>query len=219
VPLAFFFAVSFVRKSSAHWTLIGFVPLMPLVGKRCVGWYERWPRVTRWLTAGLAAFLVVGLSLFVVHARTGLFAAVVPFQNDPSKEQCGWESLVAKLEEHHLVGRPNTFLFTSDFNDSGQIGFATANRTPVLCYRLDDTRGFAFWSKPDDWLGRDGVFVALDDHPWEPQYYADYFERIEPVDEFWMTRNGQPVRHVRLYLCHKQTKPFPFTDPLPRPPK
>lgn len=219
VPLVFFFVVSFVRKASPHWTLIGFVPLMPLVGVRCVGWYERWPRTARWLTAGWAAFFVVALSLFVIHARTGLFAAVVPFQSDPAKEQCGWESIVAKLEEHQLVGRPNTFVFTADFNDSGQLGFAMANRTPTTCYQVGDARGFAFWSKPDDWVGRDGVLVALDDHPWEPQHFDEYFESIEPVDEFWMTRNGQPVRPVRLFLCRNQIKPFPFTYPLPRLPK
>ncbi len=214
VPLSFFLAVSFVRITSGYWTLVGVLPLLPLAARQFVEWADRRPRAVRLIVAGWAFWFVTLTFLFAVHARTGLFAAAVPIADDPLNEQCGWESLADRLDAHGLVGRPNTFVFCGGvFHEGGQIGFATAGRAPVLSYSRYDTRGFAYWSRPDDWLGWDGVMVALDDRPWEPKDYAPYFSRVELIDDFWMTRNGQPVRHVRLYLCTNQVRPFPFTCP------
>ena len=211
--LAFFLSVSFLRRVSPHWPLIGVLLLLPLVGKRCVEWYRRWPRTTRIVTTAWTVGFVALAFVFAIHARTGVLSDVVPLKDDPAREQCGWESIADRLDAHGLVGKPNTFIFCNEFHEAGQLGFAVANRSPVLCYSHFDTRGFAYWSRPEDWLGQDGVLVALDNLPWEPLGYAPFFARIELVDEFWMTRNGQPIRPVRIFYCTNQIRPFPFTNP------
>lgn len=212
-PLAFFFGVSFLRRVSPHWPLVGVLLLMPLVGKLCVEWYQRWPRTTRSVTATWAVAFTVVAFLFAAHERTGMLSSVVSLDIDPAKEQSGWDTIAERLEAHGLVGKPNTFIYCGEFHEAGQLGFAVANRSPVLCYSVADTRGFAYWSRPEDWIGQDGVMIALDNRPWEPQDFAPYFTRIELVDEFWMTRNGQPLRPVRIFYCTNQIRPYPFTCP------
>lgn len=208
VPLTFFLSVSCVRKVHPHWTLLGFLPLMPLLGKRCAEWYRRWPRAMRVMTAGWAVSFVAVAFLYAAHARYGL----VTFDKDPAIEQGGWESLAERLDALGVVGQPNAFLFTGTWHESGQIAFATANRSPVLCYSTYDARGFAYWSRPEDWIGQDGILISFDNCPWEPQDFSIFFTRIEFLDEFWMTRNGQPLRPVRVFRCTQQLKPFPFAN-------
>ena len=213
VPLAFFLSVACVRKVHPHWTLLGFLPLMPLLGKQFVDWYRSWPKLSVGITAGWAVCFVLLAFLFAGHARFGL----VTLDRDPAADQGGWESLAKRLDALGVVDKPNTFLFTGNWHESGQIGFALAGRSPVVCYSTYDARGFALWSRPDDWVGKDGILISFDNLPWEPQDFAPYFDRVELLDDFWMTRSGQPLRPVRVFHCSRQLKPFPFSNkPIPK---
>ncbi len=213
VPLAFFLSVSFLRRVSPHWPLVGVMLLLPLVGKQCVEWYRQWPRATRIVTATWAIAFVALAFLFAGHSRYGVLSGVVALDVDPAREQVGWDTVADRLQAHGLIGKPNTFIYCGEFHEAGQIGFALGNRAPVLCYSTFDTRGFAYWSRPEDWVGQDGVLVALDDRPWEPDGYAHFFARVELIEEFSMLRNGQPIRRARLFYCVNQIRPFPFTNP------
>jgi hypothetical protein len=208
VPLAFFLAISLGREVLAHWPLIGFVPLFCLLGQRWAALAEAGPiRMRRWFV-GMAVVLVAVASLVLVQARFG----VVTFTHrDICWEFSGWESVGNELQARGLVGQPNTFFFTSCWDDSGQLAFAVKNRTPVLCYNPSDARGFAFWTRPEEWVGKDGLLISLDDHINEPKRFTEYFEHVEQVAAFPMTRNGKPFRDVRVYRCSHQQKPFPYT--------
>jgi 4-amino-4-deoxy-L-arabinose transferase-like glycosyltransferase len=206
VPLTFFLAVSCVKNVHANWTMIGFVPLLPIMGQRCVAWAERWPRVARYAVAAWAAPLIVFAFVSALHTRTGL----VPLPDDPAFEQSGYDSLAAELDARGLVGIPGTFIFSERWHECGQIGFALANRAPVLCYSAMDARGFAYWSRPAEWIGYDGILISLGDCPWDEKTYAPFFRHIDQVAEFWMTRAGKPFRLVRVYRCVEQLREFPY---------
>jgi 4-amino-4-deoxy-L-arabinose transferase-like glycosyltransferase len=206
VPLTFFMLVSCVREVYPHWTLIGVMPLLPIVGRRCVDWAQRWPGMARKGIAAWTALLVGSAFLFAAHARIGL----ISLENDPAYDQSGWDSLAAELDQRGLVGQPGTFIFCSNWQEAGQISFALGNRTSVLCYNPVDAGGFAYWSRPADWVGQDGILVSIDVAPLEPQAYAPFFRRIDLVAEFSMTRGGEPTRPVRVYRCVEQLREFPF---------
>ena len=90
---------------------------------------------------------------------------------------------------------------------------------PVLCYNHKDARSFAFWSRPDEWVGRDGILVSVDEANYEPACYERFFERIEPLGQFEVERAGGPIRRVRLYRCVRQVVAFPFLPGDPDPSK
>ena len=210
VPLALFFCVSCVRPILPHWPLIGFIPLFPLVGSLWAANAAREPRqVRRWVVFMSGSMLAIML-LFALQARFGVLD--LPWHSDPAREISGWESVGRELKTRGIVDRPNTFLFTSRWYDSGQLAFSVRNRIPVACYNHGDARGFAYWSRPEDWVGKDGVLICTDETP-NVETYRPYFRSVELLATFPMTRGGKPFRPVQMYMCEGQQKPFPFAYP------
>jgi hypothetical protein len=116
-----------------------------------------------------------------------------------------------ELDRRGFLGRPDTFLFTSNWRDSGQLGYATRNTgSPVLCYNAGDARGFAFWSHSVDWVHHDGVLVSMDDKLNEPGGFKAWFTSVEPVCDRMLTRGGLPARRFRIFRCRNQKFAFPF---------
>ena len=208
LPLLLFTLVSCFRPILPHWPLIGFLPLFPMLG---FAWSERSERepviVRRWLVF-MASALVVIAGGFVTQARFGLVK--FPFR-DPCTEISGWESVGRELQARGLVNRPNTFFFTNRWYASGQLAFAVRNRVDVACYNPGDARGFAFWSRPEDWVGKDGILIDEESHTDAGVHYQDFFREVLPMPPIEMTRGGRPFRTVNVYLCVDQVRPFPFT--------
>jgi hypothetical protein len=217
-PLAVFTAVACFRPVLPHWGLIGLVPIFPMLGRE---WAERLQAravpIRRRLTvyASLSLTLVV---LTIVEFRTGWFQrggatrwGILDARTDPTLDFYGWDQVAGRIQQLGLVDGPGSFVFTRYWYQSAQLAHAFGGDRPALCYNSDDPRGFAFWSHPDDWIGRDGVLVLVGN---EPDVIAGYFRRwftkVEPASEFWVERHGKPVRRIRLYRCTQQRIAYPF---------
>ena len=72
-PLSVFLIVSCTRPVLPHWTLVGFLPLFPIVGQTWARLVETNPARFRRRAAWLTAAPVLGAILLVVQARTGVF--------------------------------------------------------------------------------------------------------------------------------------------------
>jgi hypothetical protein len=92
------------------------------------------------------------------------------------------------------------------------LAFAVRNRVPVACFHSHDARGFAFWSTPDEYVGKTGFYVIADEISEEAtvREYSGFFTSMKLEAEFTMMRGGKPFRPVRVYRCEKQTRPYPF---------
>ena len=212
IPLAAFTAVACLRPVLPHWTLVGYLALFPLLGRLWESRYRENPRKMGRLLA-LAAMVPIGITSFlVVEYRTGVLQSVgLPPKGDPTVDMSGWDEVAGELKRRGLLDDPNVFLFSRTWFTSGHLAFATrSSGVPVLCYNHNDARSFAFWSRPEDWVGRDGVLVSVDEASYEPECYARFFERIEPMGRFEVVRPGGPIRQVRLYRCVRQLLAFPF---------
>jgi hypothetical protein len=210
VPLVFFLVISCGRAILVHWPLMGFLPMFCLLGKHWAALAEKNPK---WLRKYILATSIIsfGIALTVLaQARFGLISFP---DKDPCREFSGWESVGDQLRNRGLIGGEDRFLFTTSWDDSGHLAFAVRNRMPVVCYNNGHARGFAFWSRPEDWLGKDGLFITLDNKQWEPGEFEPYFQHIELLAEFPMTRAGTPFRNVRVFRCTNQKMPYPFNVP------
>jgi 4-amino-4-deoxy-L-arabinose transferase-like glycosyltransferase len=208
VPLAFFLAVSCVRPSLPHWSLIAFVPLYPMAGARLAHLAMTRSRLIRALTLIQITGLLTCMLTFAIHARFG----ILKLHPDPAAEISGWESVAKELNFRGLVGKPNSFFITCNWYQSGQLAFAIRNRSPVLCYNAGDARGFAYWSRPEEWLGKNATLVCIDNPSGHAANISPYFHRIEPAGSFPMSRNGRPFQTVYLFNCVDQRTPFPFSN-------
>lgn len=212
-PLAFFLVISgFTRGVLLHWPLVGFLPLFPLAARTFTRLELAYPRAARVFPQLWTAAVLLLAGWIVVQARFGV-VRFPPGAKDPTADISGWASVADELDRRGLLGDPDTFLFTNLWYDSGQLAFAIRGRLPVACYHSQDARGFAFWSEPEDYLGKSGYYVIADEQNEEATFaeYAPHFESMTLEAEFPMMRGGTPFRWVRVYRCTNQLTPYPFT--------
>jgi 4-amino-4-deoxy-L-arabinose transferase-like glycosyltransferase len=218
LPLGVFTVVACFRPALPHWGLIGLVPLFPILGRTWARQIDLRPQLeSRRLVAYacLSILLVMG-TLF--EYRTGWFQRgsgsrieLLEARSDPTLDLYGWDQVAAGIQRLRLLDDRETFIFTRYWYQSAQIAYAFGGTRPVLCYNSDDARGFGFWSRPDDWIGHDGVLVLVGDEPdGVVRYFARWFAHVHPASEFWVERCGKPVRRIRLYRCAQQRIAFPF---------
>jgi hypothetical protein len=219
VPLAVFSAVACFRSVLPHWGLIGLVPLFPMLGCNWSARLEKRPgaAVVRRLFAGCAAFSLMFLGFTMVEFRYGWLqrghdgrSGLLDASRDPTLDLYGWDQVARRIRELGLIDNPTTFVFTRYWYQSAQLACALGQQPAVLCYNADDPRGFAFWSRPEDWVGRDGILVVVGEPDQMARYYARWFSHVELVSDFWVERRGKPVRRIGLWRCTQQRVPYPF---------
>ena len=115
------------------------------------------------------------------------------------------------MKEKGWLPGPDGFIFTSRWYESGHLARELDPSTRVLCYNAKDSRGFADWGRPEDFIGRDGILVSMSAKPEiEPACYDRWFERIEPLGTIQIEASGMVVRTARIYRCARQKTVFPF---------
>ncbi len=217
-PLAVFTLVACFRPVLPHWGLIGLVSLFPLLGRNWSKRLDARPRRTRRYLIICAGFSVVFLAFTITEYHYGMLQrgrdghhGLIDASHDPTLDLFGWDQVADEIQKRRLVEDPETFLFTHFWYQSAQLAHAIGREHPVLCYNTDDPRGFAFWSKPDDWVDHDGILVVVGEHEAWARYYRRWFSRVELVSDFWVERSGKPVRRIGIYQCFRQRLPYPFT--------
>jgi len=217
VPLGVFALVACFRPVLPHWGLIGLVALLPILGRNWSAKLEKRPEPTRRTLAACAAFSLVFLVFTIVEFGYGVLQrghddqwGLIEGERDPTLDLYGWDQVAGRINQLGLIDKPDTFVFTRYWYQSGQLGYALGRAHSVLCYNADDPRGFAFWSRPEDWVGRDGILVVVGEHEAMARYYGRWFSQVELVSDFWVERCGKPVRRIGLYRCVQQRVAYPF---------
>lgn len=207
------------------WPMPGFWGLTLLLGQQAVIWQQysrRW--VQRWLkgsgivvgTALLIALLHVATGTLQTGSRYALFGGFWQPQDDPSTELIDVQQLRQGFAESPSLNQAlheSSFVFTNGYYIAGQIGMALIplSHTPVTCFSAD-LRGFAFWSKPDQWLGKDALYITLDRfHQKEDltERYQEYFKSLEEIGTVPIRRGGAITEVLHVYQAKTLLKPYP----------
>lgn len=224
LPLMFGFTLmGGYRPILPTWAAPGFWSATLLLGERAAYWQTTLlRRVNRWLwgsglaiaTLLLIATLHVSLGALQKPSHYAWFGGFLSPQADASVQLLDVQQLrqgFAHSPTLKTALATTGFLFTDNIYLAGQVGMAIAplTQTPVTVLE-EDLRGFAFWSKPDQWVGQDGLFIAVN---WQqlpnPSRYQPYFETVELLADIPIKRGGAIVQMVHVYHCHKLLKPYP----------
>ncbi|NEQ70490.1 MAG: 4-amino-4-deoxy-L-arabinose transferase, partial [Symploca sp. SIO2D2] len=87
--------------------------------------------------------------------------------------------------------------------------------TPITCFG-EDVRGFAFWSEPEEWLGKEGLYVTIErfhDLFELTDSYRPYFSSFQEIATVSIRRGGAVTEVFHVYQTGKMLKPYPRNIP------
>jgi len=211
-----------------NWSMPGFWGTTLLLGQRAVIWQQqsrRWVR--RWLrgsgiVAGsilLVALLQVTTGILQKPSQHALLGGFLPPKDDPSTELIDTQQLRRGFAESPVFSAAlenSSFIFTNRYYIGGPIAMALrpiAHNIPITCFDIgQDLRGFAFWSRPDQWLGKDALYVTTTPFNLRKDLmasYRSYFSSLQEIGTIPIRRGGVVINVVYVYQAKTLLKPYP----------
>ena len=177
----------------------------------------------RWFFGSIAVTLLL-LSLALSHVALGTFQTpgkssifgLLPIKTDNSTQIFDIEQLrqgFVSNNKLNLALKKADFVFTNRYYLGGQIAMAIEPifHKPLTC--LDpDPRGFAFWSKPKQWIGKNAIYLGTKTFEVDldaKNRYPSYFKKITKLGEIPIRRGGEIVETFSVYQAQTMLKAFP----------
>ena len=191
-----------------HWAAPGYLMLFPLLGYAVA---QRWNAPIRRTVIATAALICGVLLVIGSDIRLGwldpAIAALAP-RRDPVLDGIDWTSLRDDLRARGLL-KPGVIVGVPNWRDAGKISYALGPTVITLCLNTD-ARQFAFEYPPHDFIGNDVLVVALDHPDRVARDMAPLFAALEPLPPSAITRGGEKIQSVSLFLGqHLQAWPPP----------
>lgn len=225
-----FLTVSGLQIIFPTWLLPGLWGITLLLGQKATQWPAR--QVRRWLqVSGIGTVSL--LCLILLHINSGIFQKpshyqllpqVIPVQNDPSRELVDIQQLRQKFVNSPLLSEALAkaqFVFTNGYAFVGHIAMALQPLTslPITCLCLDN-RGFSIWFDSQEWIGKDALYIVLDQYARMPKLteeYSSYFQGFQKIATVPIQRGGEVIEVFHVYQGKNFLRPYePISYPETR---
>ena len=224
-PLIFGFTlISGYQQILPAWKMPAYYSAVILLAERVViaTRYSRYNPQYRWFFDSIVTIIVI-LFIALSHISLGTFqtpsksmiAGLLPIAIDNSTQLIDIQQLRQGFINNpklNLALKKADFVFTNRYYSGGQIAMAIeqAYHKPIECFD-EDPRGFAFWSKANQWIGKNGLFIATTEYKAEQDAknrYPKYFTKITKLGNIPIVRGGEVVQNFGVYQAIKMIKPF-----------
>ena len=207
------------KRGLPHWPAIGFLFLLPILGRATAMALAEGGRPRRvvsiWLWFSTLALPVVAIVL-VLHARTGLATPLLPEAaraKDPTLDMMPWTPLESLLTAAEIEpGQPGVVLAAPHWIQGGRVGAALADRWPVIVAD-DNAHHFPFLHGSRDFVGDDVVFVGTREGVESSmERFGDLFEGFEDLGQVELERGGEVVMTLGAIRGRGLRSPLPPLD-------
>ena len=194
--------------SLPHWSMPGWLLLMPLVGDMLArnSSSQKWPARWAW---GSALALAVLWPFVAIEATTGFLAKTFPaIGHDPTVELVEWTGLRNQITRRLQSPARCLFVAAVSWNEAGKISQAVGDMVPVRVFS-SDPHGFAYLRQPADFTGCDALIIAQRSKIQE--HLADlspYFSYIHPFATDWEGRHSKEIE-LTILDAHNLLRPYP----------
>jgi 4-amino-4-deoxy-L-arabinose transferase-like glycosyltransferase len=178
---------------------------------------------SRWFFGSIGVILLL-LAIGLSHITLGTFQipsklsiyGLLPIKTDNSTQLFDIQQLRQGFISNSKLNsalKQADFVFTNRYYLGGQIGIAIEPifHKPLTC--LDaDLRGFAFWSKPQQWVGKNAIYLGSKTFEVDldaKNRYPSYFKSLTKLGEIPIRRGGEIVETFSVYQAQTMLKPFP----------
>ncbi|MEL6602755.1 MAG: glycosyltransferase family 39 protein [Cyanobacteria bacterium J06614_10] len=203
------------------WPAPGLWSLTGLLGYAAARWPQR--AVRRWLSStgwAIAVLLLIALShisfgTLQQAGRYAPFGGVVAIEQDPSTQLIDTVQLRQKLSQSNEFWdaiAASQVVLTPTYWLSGYIAMSmpAGVSLPISSF-TPDPRGLAFWHTSAAWLGKNALFITLEnDAQTALNSLSPYFESIVPMSKIATQRGGEASNTVCLYEAKNLIKPYPY---------
>jgi hypothetical protein len=185
--------------------------------------YAKLQILSRWFFGSIGVVILL-LSIALAHIADGKFQTpsrsailgLLPIKGDNSTQMFDIQQLrqgLSKDPKFSQALKTTDFVFTNRYYLGGQVGMAIEPQfhKPVTCFD-EDLRGFAFWSKPNQWLGKNAIYLGTKTFEVDldaSKRYPSYFQKITKLGEVPILRGGEIVETFSVYQAQKLLKPYP----------
>jgi hypothetical protein len=226
VPLILGFTlISGYQQILPGWKMPGYWSATILLAERIsINHRYSHPRILyRWFFGSIGVIILL-LSIALAHIEAGKFQTpsksailgLLPIKGDNSTQLFDIQQLRQGLSNNPKFSqalKTTDFVFTNRYYLGGQIGMAIEPtfHKPITCFD-EDLRGFAFWSKPNQWLGKDAIYLGTKTFEVDldaKNRYLSYFQNITKLGEVPILRGGEVVETFSVYQARKLLKPYP----------
>jgi hypothetical protein len=173
---------------------------------------------------GSIGVIILLLSIGLTHVMFGTFQAgnkpsilsILPIQTDASAQLFDIQQLrqgLVRNSKLNLALNQADFVFTNRHYLGGQIGMAIEPifHKPLTCFDANP-HNFAFWSKPQQWIGKTAIYIGsktFDVDIDAKNRYRRYFQKIAKIGEISIDRGGEIVQTFSVYQAQNMLKSFP----------
>jgi 4-amino-4-deoxy-L-arabinose transferase-like glycosyltransferase len=229
VPIIFFFLAGIRSPGLPHWTAMGYAVLFVGLAARC-SLNRTTKKIMLW---GGVIFGALPLLLLSVHVAIGLIG--LPYRmhfgdkeiriRDQMDALHGWNEWSEAVRLLTLPGgraEGVAAIVTHHWIVGGKAAYALRNTCiPVVVWRDGRTTQFDFWSTPQEYIGKDLLFVTTSQIDtsgayWRAEafYRADRFEQLPELS--WPRANMQVTKfNMEIIRGFRGLRQFiPFTDSL-----
>jgi Dolichyl-phosphate-mannose-protein mannosyltransferase len=220
-----FTIVSGYQQILPAWKMPGYWSATILLAERLTfDRHYRYPRLpSRWFFGSILTITIL-LFIALVHVADGTFQipsksailGLLSISQDNSTQLIDIQQLRQGFRANPQLNsalKKADFVFTNRYYLGGQIGMAIEPiyHKPITCFD-DDLRGFAFWSKPKQWVGKNAIYLGsktFDVDLDAKNRYHSYFRSLNKLGEIPILRGGVIVEIFSVYQAQTMMKPFP----------
>jgi hypothetical protein len=159
-------------------------------------WVKIWGRIA----------LIVGL-IFVVIAHILPVAKFIPVSSSVDTIT-GWRELARKVVEERSQMRQGTIVVGYGYKVPSEIAFYASLETYSNNLLGENGLQFDFWSKPDEFLGKDAIFVYDQRERYkEPERLKNFFASVEELEPLRIFRGGRALTTFYIFKCYDYQGP------------
>jgi 4-amino-4-deoxy-L-arabinose transferase-like glycosyltransferase len=230
VSMPIFFGFTFLGgfiQILPSWHMPGFFGATLLLGERAAQVQLQRPKFIRnWLWgSGVVILPLLLIGLLHVHwglAQKGGDNAIAggfwEAKDDASTQMIDIEQLRQAFIDSPILKaelQKADFVFSNNFFMAGQVGMAIEPLGKKITCFDEDLRGFAYWSKAEDFVGKTSLYITSEQFLKDERFpqpldkYKDYFQTLEKIADVPIKRGGQAVQIFPVYRASPMLKPYP----------
>ena len=230
VSMPIFFGFTFMGgfiQILPSWHMPGFFGATLLLGERAAQVQLKRPQFIRnWLWgSGVVILPLLLIGLIHVHwgiAQKGGDNAIAggfwEAKDDASTQMIDIEQLRQAFIDSPMLKaelQKADFIFSNNFFMAGQIGMAIEPLGKKITCFDEDLRGFAYWSKAEDFVGKTSLYITSEQFIKDERFsqpldkYKGYFQSLEKIADIPIKRGGQAVQIFPVYRASPMLKPYP----------